>query len=93
MKNIIEFVFYAIISFCIYKYFKEARKPQIINEYKQNLGINDEYNNEKIEKLSRRLDIVSILAGVITFIGAISNSIVILIVLSIVMLFSVGSKR
>ncbi|MEF9992529.1 MAG: hypothetical protein RRZ84_08735 [Romboutsia sp.] len=87
MYIITKFIFYIIISFYSYKYFRNIRKPMIINEYKQKLGIGDD-KNENIKRISIKIDILSVLVGVTTFTLCISNSLIIVIVLSSLLLIS-----
>ena len=53
MYIITKFIFYITISFCLYEYFKNVRKPMIINEYKKKLYSDDK--NENINNLFNKL--------------------------------------
>ena len=86
MYIITKFIFYITISFCLYEYFKNVRKPMIINEYKKKLY--RDYKNENIKRLSIKIDILSGLVGGSIFILCIYDSLIIVILLSSLLLIS-----
>lgn len=83
MYNITKLAFFIIVSSYIYFYFKNISKHKILDEYEKKLS-NDDNKNKKIRQLSKKLDILAVLAGAIVFAICAFENIFIVIALSII---------